>query len=133
MMMFSIISLKGNLGVSNSSTMISQSIIDKVDMTQFYGKSQGALRFNCTIDLESDSITGKVVSFKKCDREITVLMTCDQTYIIPLICQPLDMTLRLSADDIELLFLEDISSSNVSIDINYLQDLNCQVKLIIQN
>ena len=64
--------------MNNSSTMISKSIVDKVDMSQFYGSSpQGAIHLDCVVQFQECNITSKVSAFKRNTKELIVIMTCE--------------------------------------------------------
>ena len=121
--------------MNNSSTMISKSIVDKVDMSQFYGSSpQGAIRFDCIVEFQECNITSKVSAFKKNTKEIVITMTCEQSNVIPFMIEAAaPLNIMILAEDVEIFQITEVKPASIDIDIKYLQDLNCQVKLTIQN
>ena len=124
--------------MSDASTMISQSIVDKVDMSQFYGKQQGAIDFNCILQLHDVDtmveVFSKILTFKRNAKEIEVTVLCDQTeiqYFIDPSKTPW-ISMRICAGGDEIFYLTDINNHEAVVDIKFVQDLNCQVKLTIQ-
>ena len=125
--------------MDNSSTMISQSIVDKVDMSQFYGKQQGSLEFNCTLQFHDTDIMvevfSKILTFKRNAKETEVTILCDQTeiqhFIDPSTTPWISIYIYAAGD--EIFRLRDINNHEATVDIKFVQDVNCQVKLTIQN
>jgi len=117
--------------------MISQSIVDKVDMSQFYGKQQGSLGFNCIFQFQESEIeiTTKILAFKRSKKEIEVTVLCEQSEMIYFIdtSNYSSMNMLILADDTQVYELTDVHNDEVEVSIKYAQDLNCQVKLTIQN
>jgi len=117
--------------------MISQSIVDKVDMSQFYGKQQGSLGFNCILQFQESEIeiTTKILAFKRSKKEIEVTVLCEQSEMIYFIdtSNYSSMNMLILADDTQVYELTDVHNDEVEVSIKYAQDLNCQVKLTIQN
>jgi|APSaa5957512535_1039671.scaffolds.fasta_scaffold324626_2 hypothetical protein len=122
--------------MNNSSTMISKSIVDKVDMSQFYGSSpQGAIHLDCVVQFQECNITSKVSAFKRNTKELIVIMTCEQSDVIPFMAEghSTPLSVIILAEDVEIFQITEVKPTAIDIDIKYLQDLNCQVKLTIQN
>lgn len=126
--------------MNNSSTMISKSIVDKVDMSQFYGSSpQGAIRFDCVVQFQECNITSKVSAFKRNAKELIITMTCEQSDAIHFMTEShsidtmMPPSVIILAEDVEIFQITEVKPAAIDIDIKYLQDLNCQVKLTIQN
>ncbi len=120
--------------MDNSSTMISQSIVDKVDMSQFYGAEKGAVGFDCVLEFQENQVFSKMLTFKRNENEVEVTMLCEQSsikyFINSSLCTWFNMFIL--ADGNEIFQLTDIDNHKVNVDIKYIQDLNCQVKITIR-
>jgi len=114
--------------------MISQSIVDKVDMSQFYGKQQGSIGFDCILQFQEDTVSGKILTFKRNKKHVELTVLCEQPeieyFIRPADCVWLNMLIL--SDGVEIFKMTDIVNNEMEVDIKYVQDVNCQVKLTIQ-
>ena len=118
--------------MNDASTMISESIIDKVDMSQFYGTVSGAVNFSCIITVDNDLHHAmKITGFRRHGEKVTFTLTCQQDAAADLISGSHIKDISILNDDIEIFTVQDHRLDAIDLDITYLQDLNCQVKLTI--
>ena len=106
--------------MNDSSTMISQSIIDKVDMSQFYGRGQGALTFSCIITLDDGQVFAKLLSFKRNLNTTTLTLTCNQSETIPFIAGADIIGVCVVANEVAVYDVLEDTLNSVEIDIKFL-------------
>ena len=117
--------------MNDAATMISESIIDKVDMSQFYGSVKGATEFTCLIVVDDVQHDMKLNGFKKRSEKTTLLFTCQQETVSALISGNRIEKILILRDDFEIFVVQDYRLDAIDLDITYIQALNCQVKLTI--
>ena len=67
--------------MNDASTMMSDSIIDRVDTSQFYGTVTGALDFSCLVVIDGVEIFTKLNGFKHSPEKTELSLLCPQDLV----------------------------------------------------
>ena len=117
--------------MNDASTMMSDSIIDRVDTSQFYGTVTGALDFSCLVVIDGVEIFTKLNGFKHSPEKTELSLLCPQDLVPAFITAKKVKHIAVMVDDENIVTLSDHRLDDLEVDISYLHDLNCHVKLTI--
>jgi hypothetical protein len=111
--------------------MMSESLIDRVDMTKFYDIMGTPALFSCCISFEDSSSNTNIAGFKRNDSNIEISILCSQDIVSRLISNDPICAIEILYDNDEILKIEKDDLSMFAVDITYLQDAMCKVKIVI--
>ena len=117
--------------MSDSSVMMSESLIDRVDMTKFYDLMPTSTLFLCKISFENESSDVNIAGFKRHLNKIEISLLCSQEITSRLILNDKIDTLNIFYGDDEIFKLDQGSLYDMGVDIGCIQDSLCKVRLFI--
>jgi len=117
--------------MSDASTMISDSIIERVDMSQFYGSSSHSAEFICSLIFNDKHYQGKILGYKQTHAYRQIILSCSQFVAAEFMGNNTLTELTILKDDNTIYTATQLSAATIDIDITHLQDLNCNIKLTI--
>jgi hypothetical protein len=117
--------------MNDASTMMSESLIDRIDMDQFYGAMTGALDFSCLVSIDDYEIFAKLNGFSRSPEKTVLTLACPQDEVQIFITSKKIKKITIMVDNENIMSLSDHRLDALEVDINHLHDLNCHVKLTI--
>ena len=119
--------------MSDSSVLMSETLIDKVDMSQFYNLMPDSSQFDCILNFEKAIFNLNLSSFKKTIQGYELQFLCSSDIVEHLISNEKIENIQISRNDREVLLLEGQKYDKVEFEINYIQDISSQVKITLNN
>ena len=117
--------------MSDSSVMMSESLIDQVDMTKFYDLTSTPTLFSCYIMLEDEPKRVSITGFKRDNKNIEISVLCSQDITAQLISNDTVVSVHIEYEDKEVFKIDKEHTSKFSIDIGCIQEAMCKVKLSV--
>jgi hypothetical protein len=115
--------------MSDSSVMMSESLIDKIDMTKFYDLTSVPTLFSCYIMFKDEPEKVSIAGFKRNNKNIEISVLCSQDITARLISNDTVISVHVEYEGKEIFKIDKEHTSKFSIDICHIQEAMCKVKL----
>ena len=119
--------------MSDTSFLMSDGLIDKVDMSKFYNLLPEQTQFECELKFNDAIFKLSVSSFKRTNNYKEIQFLCNADIVELLISNQDIKEIQISRNNKQIFSIKDPNSDKIEIEINYIQDISSQVKIMLNN